>query len=212
MKKKLFIFFAIIFISISVFAQKQSAFNQFKKLSRPEKIWVYSHPFVAKKTWHLTKVVMQLTDSVNKTDLFDNDPSGGQVDAFRHAFWMAYLSQEIYWKKVYKLGIAHEKGNYLEYKHNKIEDGIVPDKISSDMDFWNNNIGIRIGRANKRTNINELRNIIVSTLNNGELRIIKKNKSGEFLNCNNIVIQLDSLKGLWLNNKCLVESNYKRIE
>lgn len=202
----------ILFIGTSVFGQKQSALKQFEKLSRPERCWVFFHPFVANKAWRLTKEVLILTDSINKTNLFDQDPSGGQVDAFRHTFWMAFLTQRISWRKVYKLGLAHEKGNYLEYRHNKTEDGNVPDKISSDMDFWNNNIGIRIGRANKKALKNELKNIVVASLISGEMRIIKKNKTGGFLDIYNKIIPSDSLKGFWLNDKCLVESNYKRIE
>ena len=44
--------------------------------------------------------------------LLDKDPSGGQVDAFRHAYWMARLNEEIGKNAAKSLGKAHEKENY----------------------------------------------------------------------------------------------------
>jgi len=34
-------------------------------------------------------------DTIGKTKLLGQDRNGDQVDAFRHAFWMATLAQEI---------------------------------------------------------------------------------------------------------------------
>ena len=169
-----------------------------------------AHPFIAVKTWKITQFVLKVTDSVNVSGLLDGDPNGGQVDAFRHAYWMATLSHNICWKKAYKLGVAHEKGNYLQYKHNKKEDQAVPDKISSDMDFWNNNKGLLIGRGNKTAGTYELKALVLEAIMAGELIVIKKNRKGEFLDADGQIINPDSLKDLWINNKCLVPSNYKR--
>lgn len=195
----------------SVSFSQQPAFKQFRKLSYPEKQWVFAHPFIAIKTWKLTRFVLQVTDSVRTSGLLDGDPDGGQVDAFRHAYWMAVLARNINHIKAYKLGVAHEKGNYLEYKNNKIEEKSVPDKISSDMDFWNNNKGLDIGRINKKASMYELKALVLETLLKGELKIIKKTLKGEFLDCEGHVINNESLKGLWINNKCLVPSNTRRL-
>ncbi|MEI6823130.1 MAG: hypothetical protein WCL51_14460 [Bacteroidota bacterium] len=193
---------------------KTSAFKQFWNVSRYEKCWALKHIFVAGKAWKITKYVRQVSDSLAKTNILDGDADGGQVDAFRHAFWMAMLSQNMSNKKALKLGIAHEKGNYLDYKKNRKEEGSLPDKISSDMDLYNNNIGIDIGIVIKNnTNIlttDSLKQIIINNILNGKMMVIKKNKKGEFLDTDNNVIKAESLVGKWENNKVLVPSNYVR--
>ena len=191
-------------------AQQKSPIKQLSKLTCPEKMWVLAHPFIASKAWKITRFVLQVTDSVRTSGLLDGDPDGGQVDAFRHAFWMAVLSHNIQLKKAYKLGVAHEKGNYLEYKNNKIEEKTSPDKISSDMDFWNNKKGLEIGIINKTVSYYELKALVLEALLKGELKIIRKTLKGNFLDCNGQLITTESLKGLWINNKCLVPSNTRR--
>ncbi|WP_299833640.1 hypothetical protein [uncultured Tenacibaculum sp.] len=42
------------------------------------------------------------------------------------------------------------------------------------------------------------------------MKVIKKNKKGEFLTFDDKKIEPKSLQGKWKNNKCLVDSNYKR--
>jgi len=209
--RSIILFFTLIYFSSAVgYSQQKSALKQFKKLSCPEKKWVLAHPFIASKTWKLTRFVLEVTDSVRISGLLDGDPDGGQVDAFRHAYWMAFLSHYINRKKVYQLGVAHEKGNYLEYKNNIIEERTVPDKISSDMDFWNNNKGLDIGLINKNAGSYELKALVLELLLKGELKIILKNLRGDYLDCNGKIIDNDSLKGQWINTKCLVPSNNQR--
>ena len=41
------------------------------------------------------------------------------------------------------------------------------------------------------------------------MKIIKKDKKGNFLTCEGVIIYLDELKGKWKNNKCLINSNLK---
>ena len=193
---------------------KASAFKQFWNVSRYEKCWALKHIFVAGKAWKITKYVRQVSDSLAKSNILDGDADGGQVDAFRHAFWMALLSQNMSSKKALQLGIAHEKGNYLDYKKHRKEEGSLPDKISSDMDLYNNNIGIDIGIVIKNnTNTikpDSLKQIIINNILNGKMMVIKKNKKGEFLDVDNNVIKTEFLVGKWKNNKVLVPSNYVR--
>jgi hypothetical protein len=122
-----------------------SRVNKFKVLSAHEKIWVIFHPFVVKKSLIISDMVKLTTQDVLKENLLKGNGNSGQVDAFRHVFWMANLTKSIGWRKAKRLGIAHERGNYKDYKKHRNEDGIVPDKISSEMDLFNNNIGIEIG-------------------------------------------------------------------
>ena len=39
------------------------------------------------------------------------------------------------------------------------------------------------------------------------MKVIKKDKKGNFLTCDGKLISSKSLKGTWGNNKCLVNSN-----
>ncbi len=202
MKKTLFLFTFL--LSLNGFSQ--SNFNKFFKLSRPIKIWVIFHPFKAKKTLQISKEANRIADSIAKTNLLDKDVAGGQVDAFRHAYWMARLRQEIGKNAAKWLGKAHEKENYLQYKQQRLEEGVVPDKISSEMDLYNNSIGLAFTKKNNKISYTGLIYRVVNAIKKGKLKIIKKDEKGHFLTCDGKIISNKSLKGKWKNNKCLVSS------
>ena len=205
LKKYCFLFFIIFnFTSYS-----QSITVNFFKLSSPEKYWVIFHPFKAKKAFTISNETLRLTDSISKTNILDRDINGGQLDAFKHSLWMAYLTQEIGSRSALKLGDAHEKGNYRSYKKGLKEDGFLPDKISSDMDLFNNKIGSKIANKNLKTQKRELILLIIDEINNGEMKILKKDNHHNFLNCSGNIIPKETLKGKWENDKCLVPSNTK---
>ena len=75
--------------------QGQSLGRKFSKLSSPEKCWVIFHPFKAKRAYRISIEAQRVSDSIQQTNLLDKDKNGGQVDAFRHASWMASLAQRI---------------------------------------------------------------------------------------------------------------------
>ncbi len=203
MKLKLFLIFAFSLITFSTFSQ-ESKLKKFKKLSCPEKWWVLWHPFVANKALKTTEESRFYTmKTIKEGKLFGNG-NGLQVDAFRHTYWMARLTQEIGWRKALKLGNAHEKGNYKDYKKRKLEDGVIPDKISSEMDFFNNKVGVDIGKKSAKLN---LEIIIIKAVLQGRCKIMKIDSKGNYLTCDEEIIPEKTLKGLWENNKCLVNSN-----
>lgn len=195
--------------SLSVNAQKKQTEPHTGKISCPEKRWAAFHPFIAKKSYVLTGDAFQAADSIKNSVTLDGDINGGQVDAFKHAYWMALLTQHIKWKKAVKLGKVHEKGNYRTYKKG-IRKGFAEthDKISSDMDLWNNKKGIEIGRALKETDRIIIQQVVIDSIHAGKMRVIKKNSSGHYLDCGGTVIPSDSLSGKWENDKCLVPSNF----
>ena len=195
----------IIFLFLCLPLLSQSNWQQFKKLSSPKKTWVIFHPFKAKKALAISKEANRVADSIKSSPLLDGDTAGGQVDAFRHAYWMIRLHQEIGKNAARSLGKAHEKENYQTYKKRKLEDGVVPDKISSQMDLFNNEIGLSI-RSTKKGVIYQIINLI----HLGKLKVIKKDVNGNFLTCDGLKIPIESLKGKWENNKCLVNSNYQQ--
>ncbi|WP_223443291.1 DUF6973 domain-containing protein [Polaribacter litorisediminis] len=192
---------------VSVATNAQSNFNKFLKLSGPTKKWVLLHPFKAKKALIISSEAQRVSDSIAKTNGLDKDAAGGQVDAFRHAYWMARLRQEIGKCAARSLGKAHEKENYGTFKKNKLEDGVVPDKISSTMDLHNNEEGLKLTIKGSKTPKKGLIYKIINAIAQGKMKIIKKDQEGNFLTCDEKIIRLESLKGKWENNKCLVSSN-----
>lgn len=184
--------------------------SSFRKLSRPEKCWVIFHPKKAKKALKITKEVQVVVDSIKKSGVIGTDNNGGKLDAFKHAYWMTSVALEIGNKQALKLGRAHEKGNYLQFKKNQFEDMVLPDSVSSEMDLRNNEAGVNsIGRCHFPITPKELQEHILMLLKSDELYIIKKDEDGNFLTCKDeTIIDLTKWKGKWGNPKCLVRFTY----
>jgi hypothetical protein len=181
-----------------------SSFKKFKALSSPEKCWVVFHPFVAKKAMSISEMARAETELITKEQILEGSGNSGQVDAFRHALWMAYLTKSIGWRRSKRLGIAYEKGNYRTYRKQRKEDGSIPDKISSAMDLFNNMIGIEIGKI---TDLENIKLMVIESVLTGKCRIIKRDENGNYLDCAGSILSKESLKGKWENDKCLVWSN-----
>ena len=81
------------FFQIKIIAQN-SIFREFKQISYQEKLWVARHPFIAGKAWKITQFTKAVSDTIKSDSILDGNDNGGQVDAFRHAFWMASLTQK----------------------------------------------------------------------------------------------------------------------
>lgn len=203
-------FFLIIFLFVSISFNAQSTMKSFFKLSCPEKWWVIGHPFVAKKVQKISNYSVFVSDSLKKDTILDGDPAGGQIDAFRHAFWMCLLTQNIGWRRAKKLGKAHEKGNYKDFKKHRKEEGILPDKISSDMDIANNDVGIQLGMDYPHVSRDSVKQIIIEKIKAGELLIIFKDEHGNYLNCDSTIIDITQYLGKWEIPKCLVSSKNNR--
>lgn len=184
----------------------QSTKSHFSKLSGPEKCWVFWHPFKAKKAFDISLEVLSVTDSLDSVGTLGHDINGGKLDAFKHSYWMAVMSRRIGIKPALKLGKAHEKGNYETFKKEQLEDGFLPDKPSSDMDLFNNKIGVEIAQRNTHLTAIELIQVVVEAIEKGDLRILRKTDAA-FLTCDGRIIPADELIGKWENDKCLVPSN-----
>lgn len=204
MKKSAFI---IVFIFLSSQISAQSNWKKFWKLSTTHQIWVVTHPFKAKKASEISMETTKVSDSVAKTDLLDKDIAGGQVDAFRHAYWTARLQQEIGKRAAISLGKAHEKDNYRTFKKNKAEDGIVPDQASKEMDLFNNMVGLRFTKKGIPASKKEITHKIIDAILTGDLKVIKKDKSGNYLTCEGALLPSAALGNFWLNKKCVIPSN-----
>ncbi|MCW3084290.1 MAG: hypothetical protein JWP12_1656 [Bacteroidetes bacterium] len=205
MKQIVFIF---LFLFSFAAAAQHPARKQFKSISRPEKCWAFTHPFVAKKAFKITGIVRADVDSIKNINIIGTDLDGGKLDAFKHAYWMASLSLSIGTKKALKLGKAHEKGNYLEYKKHKLEDSILPDSLSSAMDLANNAAGVAVfGNCRTVRDRRETQGKVLHALMEGKLFMIKKDKHGNYLTCDGQLIDMNVWKGKWGIPKCLIASD-----
>jgi hypothetical protein len=186
-------------------AQKKN----FSKLSAPEKRWVVAHPFAAKKAFEATQRARAVTDSLSRNGIL-KDGNGGQLDAFRHAYWMALLVQEISAKKAERLGEAHEKGNYLDWKKGVLEDSLRADSMLCVMDLQNNAMGIKLGKqyANDTTHSKSLEAVIIENVKHGKMVIIKKNVKGQPEDKSGRIIVPGKYIGKWYLPKVLVSSDY----
>ena len=199
-------FINILFLILSLQLAGQTNDSGFSSLSSPEKWWVIWHPFKAKKVLEVSLRALLVTDSIKKTNTIGVDINGGKLDAFKHTFWMANLSHHIGEKASLKLGEAHEKGNYRSFLRGHPEDGFLPDKVSSDMDLFNNQAGAQISKKQPKASEDELIQLTIAELAHGGLKIIKKD-ADVFLTCDGVPIPEASLKGHWENDKCLIPSN-----
>ena len=204
-------FFLISFVVLPLnFLNAQSLFTRFAALSPPEKCWTLTHPFVAKKAFHATTRSRVVTDSIKKSGNIGVDNSGGRMDAFKHAYWIASVSVAIGYRKALKLGKAHERGNKWQFKKHQLEDQELPDSVSSFMDLHNNKQGATVVKKNKNITLLELQKKILELLEQGMLVCIKKDPQGNFLTCEGELIDLNQWRGKWNIPKCSIASNNEK--
>lgn len=146
---------------------------------------------------------------VKEQKLLDAFENGGQLDAFRHVFAMAWFSKFVSTKKLRKLGKAHEKGNYLQYLNNENENGELPDSLSCVMDLKNNEVGLSLKKEVKQLSIQETKKFVVDLVKNGWAIIIKRNGDGLYVDCSGNIITRAPMYKRWSWPKCLVASNDK---
>ena len=201
--RKLKIF--LLLISFSYCALAQKPFKQ-------ELYWAIWHPIAALKVKKIHKRVLIVYNKSDTKLLLDNYGNGGKLDAFRHVFFMSAFSQKIKVKKLRKLGIAHEKGNYHQFLKLGTENGEVPDSLGSVMDLSNNELGFKIGLENKKKTLEELKEEVIKEIKEGKAIVMKRKKTGAYVDCNNKIIDLELYKGKWFVPKCLVPSDFSYID
>ena len=201
-----FLIFTLIFTV--TFTQAQKSKVAFSKLSGQERVWVILHPFIANKVRKLTNEAITVSNEMKTDTTLDGDPSGGQVDAFRHGYWMALLSMKICWHKALSLGKAHEKGSFKKYKRGITDDeGNRPDSVFGEMDLFNNKIGAIIGCNNKDIHKDSIRIIVKNAVLSGQMKIISKNAQGKALDSLGNAIDFSSIENYWKAPKFLIRSD-----
>ena len=184
----------------------QNAIRAFRKLSAPEKRWVCFHPFVAKRAYGITKIVLTETNTAAHDPRLDTLVNGGKLDAFRHCFWMAMLSAKIGTQKASHLGQAHERGNYRQFLHGKTEEGALPDSVSGLMDLFNNQRGLELRKVFPNDDLAAMREHVIQEIEAGHLLIISRDAHGNYLTADRTRIDLQKWQRRWNIPKCLVPS------
>ncbi|MFN5182614.1 MAG: DUF6973 domain-containing protein [Bacteroidota bacterium] len=202
MKKNLFI--TLFLFLLIPFSNGQAKFSE---LSSAEKKWVLLHPISSIKVKKRMKNIYKILESVKADSTLDKYENGGKTDAFRHIFTMAFLSKHISLYRLRALGKAHEEGNFEQFQKKINEDGELPDSVSCEMDLRNNEIGFLVGKKNKNASIDSLKKIILNQIRSGDVWIIKRNNKGDYLTCNDSVINFNEVKDRWRVAKCLIKSN-----
>lgn len=165
-------------------------------------LWVIGHPFIAKKSYVLSKISMQITDSIMQDSIL-TDGQGGALDAFRHGIWMTLLSDAIGNGRAIKLGRAHEKSNYRNFKKGRP----FSSYHHSLMDSINNLRAIEIPTSGLQRK--EIIQTLIDSVKAGYFVIIRKNEVGESLDSSGQIVQKD--KKRWKCNECLIKSNGEAI-
>ncbi|MFN0188877.1 MAG: DUF6973 domain-containing protein, partial [Bacteroidia bacterium] len=105
------------------------------------------------------------------------------------------------------LGKAHEKGNYRAFRKDKTEDGVMQDATAVEMDLFNNEQGIQIGKENSNVAKDSLQNLVILAIKAGQLKTLKRSATGELTNCEGEIVPLQNRsKKDWKLPYCLVPS------
>jgi hypothetical protein len=110
--------------------------------------------------------------------------------------------------KIRKLGVAHEKQNYRQFLKNKPEEGERPDSLASVMDLVNNELGFAIGCNFRNLNLSDLREKVTEAITLGKAVILKRDQSGQYVDCSGQPINPVLYQNKWYVPKCLVNSNH----
>ncbi len=204
MKYRFLFFILLIYFPTS----GQQPLKEFFRLSAAEKCWTITHLLKAKKAYRISREAREESKRMVHHPALDSFEHGGMLDAFRHAYWMACLGREIGCKAARKLGQAHEKGNYRDFKKGKKEDGALQDATAVMMDLHNNEAGLQIALASKHHPLADIREMVVQAVTEGKMKIMKRDSNGVLCDCEGNAVQTDK-RGAndWQLPYCLIPSN-----
>lgn len=201
-------FFLLLFLNIYIQpVSAQGIIAEYKNLLPPERKWARKHLFIARKAFHITQKVQEICYRISKDSVLKGPDSSGQLDAFRHALWMALLAKQFGEKRAIQIGKVHEESNRLIFEQLLTEDGVMPDSAGREMDLINNLIGASLGARNRYASDEALCKLMIHQIKEGGFYILRTNEAGYFLNCQGEVINMSVYLNQWNIPKCLVPSN-----
>lgn len=192
-------------LSFSVAAQTKPSW---RKLSKYEKRWAFFHPFASLKIKKYSPEILATIRQVKSMRALDQFEDGGKIDAFRHAYFMACMGVKVSVRKLRKLGIAHEKTAYRNYRRGFADDhGVLADSLSNVMDLYNNERGFEIAKLNPNADFNLLKEKVLEAIYSGELLYMKRNEEGVLVSCDGTLVPTVQRKPSWFIPKCLIKTN-----
>ncbi len=192
--------FSVILLALVVLS---ASLNAKPKTSCYEFWWSMAHPFAAMKVKKTYKKVYPLFNDPALGSQLDTFSVNGKLDAFRHVFYMAAFAQKVKAKKLVKLGKAHEKTNYLQFKRDPERKTHQQDSVSCDMDLKNNMIGIQLGSSNKKASLEELKAKAIELVQSNNAHYILRDRKGKYIDCNNATINIQDYNGKWYIPLCM---------
>lgn len=189
-----------LFLSIKLPCQKKCVFD-------PVLVWGVSHPFAAVKIQKIHRRCLVLYNQKDLVMRLDSFGSGGKLDAFRHVFFMSAFRQKVSTKKLRKLGRAHENKNYRQFLHGEAKNEWRHDSLSMVMDLYNNELAFSLKTDPTTTSLEELKELVIQHILNGKALIVKRNRKGQLLKCDNSILNPEDLGEAWFIPKCMVNSD-----
>lgn len=172
--------------------------------------WAVFHPFAALKLLKHKAFADSMYSSVKNTSVLDKYENGGQLDAYRHIFTMAFFSRYVAVRKLRKLGKAHEKDNYRQFLKACKEEQELPDSLGSVMDLLNNETGFTLFTFSRENHPRLLSEKVMQLIKAGKAIIMKRDAQGRYLDCNGHPLTETHFKiKSWSLPKCLVASDVK---
>lgn len=147
--------------------------------SRHEMIWAVTHPFCALKVQKIYHQNLRFYDKEYLKKRGVTDSCDGKTDAFRHIFFMALFTQKCGARKIFKLGVAHERKNYRCYLKKNCSESCPSDTLSIMMDLQNNHIGILLGKSFKTVSAEMMRSIVIDWILKGKVSWVMNSQAGE---------------------------------
>lgn len=187
-------------LSIKLPSQKKGLFD-------PVALWGISHPFAAAKIKKINRQCLTIYNQKELKTRLDSFNSGGQLDAFRHVFFMAAFHQKVNAKKLRKLGKAHENKNYRQFLKGEQQGEFRHDSLSMVMDLHNNEVAFGLKSSGTFVSLEELKETVIQTLYSGKALVMKRNRKGQLLKCDNSLLRPEDYGNSWYIPKCLVSSN-----
>lgn len=173
MRNSFFYIFCVCFLNITAQVEPGKSIYEIR--------WALLHPVCALKVWKIYHTQKFLYDtSYLKTNGL-NSFCDGQTDAFRHIFFMALFAQKCSEKKIWKLGLAHEKKNLECFMDKNCRELCPSDTLSILMDLHNNLLGLELGKKFPSVSPEMLRSIVMDYILKEHAFVIVSGSSSRIL-------------------------------
>lgn len=176
----------------------------FFKINTKDKLWIITKPISSLKVKKITNEVNSILIKKSNSKFLDQDPQGGQIDAFRHILLLYKLSSEIGIEKARRFGNIYESYNKKVFKSTS-NSGY--DYASEIMDKFNNELGIYLFLKMDKISDIQIIDEIEKQIIEGNARKISKDGKGRSVGKDFNIIEDSIWKKEWYNQRVLIQTN-----